>query len=620
MEPLTRPQRAVFVAVTLAAAVTRWLALSKTPWDWDEMLFTMAMRRYDVALHHPHPPGFPLWIFFADLVHALGPSEFHALQFLAFLGAVAVVPAMFFLCRALRMPFSTSLAAATILAFFPNVWFFGGTALSDVPSMTLVVIALALLFPLPASGERVAEGRVRGATRRYFAGVALLAVAGGIRPQNLLIGAVPLLLASLRRRPRDVAAAALIGAAIVGASYGVAIEKTGWSAYREAVALHSEYIAKTDSFRSALRPPLSRVFVDFFVRPYRMPAINIAVTLFAAISLVVSIVKRRRHVLLMLAAFGPFCIFAWLMLDHFSASRFSIGYAPLIALLAADGIALLGHGAQGAGRRWWPRDGVVSTANVASREATICAPPPAPCALELTLAAILILGMSIWTWPALRVVHTTISPPVQAIDWIRAHVDRHTPLYVHLGMLPYAEALLPERDVRGVLAPPAPWTSGPTPLFLREDAGAIDFIRPRGHLWWLTRQRYFVVSVSPVAQRAVMRSGWYDEEGDDRARWRWMGARGVVELPPQRRAHLLLSFYVPLDVLGAAPDVDVRLNGAAVAHVHATKPDNELELDVDARAGAPNELVIETSRTVHPPNDPRVLGLRLNDLQWSATE
>src|SRR5205823_8068978 len=143
---------------------------------------------------------------------------------------------------------------------------------------------------------------------------------------------------------------------------------------------------------------------------------------------------------------------------------------------------------------------------------------------------------------------------------LRAHADPRAPLYVHLGMLPYAEALLPERDVRGVMAPPARWASGPAPLFLREDPGAINFVRERGHLWWLTRQRYFVVSVTPVAQRAAMRSGWYDEEGNGKVRWRWMGARSAIELPPARRAHLLLSFYVPLDVLRAQPNVEVRLN------------------------------------------------------------
>jgi len=561
---VTRPQRAFLIAVTILTAVTRWLALAKSPWDWDEMLFILAMRRYDVALHHPHPPGFPLWIFFAHLVHALGVDEFHALQCLAFLASVAVVPAMFFLCRALGLRFGTSLSAAAILAFFPNVWFFGGTALSDVPSMTLVVIALALLFD-----------------NRYIPGVVVLAVAAGIRPQNLLIGAIPLLLASARQRRRDVAMAALILAAIVGVSYGVAIEKTGWTAYRETVAAHGDYIAKIDSFRSPLRPPLRRVFLDFFVRPYRMPAINIAVALFAAVSLVAGLVKRRRHVLLMLAAFGPFCLFAWLMLDRFSASRFSIGYAPLIALLAADGIAL-----------------------VARKDA---------------FAAILVAAMIVWTWPALRVVHTTIAPPVQAIDWIRAHVDRRMPLDVHRGMIPYAQALLADRDVREVLSPSAPWTSGPTPLFLREDPGAINFTRQRGHLWWLTRQRYFVVSVTPVTQRAVLRGGWYDEEGSDGARWRWMGARSVTELPPAPRAHLLLSLYVPRDLVGS-PNIEVRLNGATIARVQATTPNIDIERDVDARGDAANELVIETDRAVKPPNDPRVLGLRLNALEWSLAK
>jgi hypothetical protein len=575
MDAMTRAQRLTLVVATLATAATRWLALAKTPWDWDEMLFILAMRNYDVAAHHPHPPGFPLWIFFADLVHALHLSEFRSLQLLSFLASIAIVPAMFAFCRALRAPFGVALGAAAILAFFPNVWFFGGTALSDVPSMTLVVAALALLL-----GERT-----------YVAGVIVLAIAAGIRPQNLLIGAVPLLVAGRRQRRRDIVVAALAGIAIVGASYGVAIAKTGWSAYRETVALHGEYIAKTDSFRSPLRPSLWRVFADFFVRPYRMPAINVAVTLFAAIGLVCGVLKRRYAVLLPLAAFGPFCLFAWLMLDHFSASRFSIGYTPLIALLVAVGISVIPSVARNPPRREILRS-----------------------AQDDTIAAILVAGMLVWTWPALRVVHTTIAPPVQAAQWIRANVDRRTPLYVHLGMGPYAEALLPDRESRFVLAPPAPWTSGPTPLFLREDAGAHNFVRERGHLWWLTRQRYFVVSVTPVAERAIFRGGWYDEEGDARARWRWMGARGVIELP--KGNHLRLSLYVPLDALGAPPNVVVRLDGVPIARVRATTPNVEIEHDV---AGG-RELVIETDRTVQPPNDARVLGLRLNDLEWSLRE
>ena len=40
---MTRSQRLLLVAVTLTAAISRWFALAKTPWDWDEMLFMLAM-------------------------------------------------------------------------------------------------------------------------------------------------------------------------------------------------------------------------------------------------------------------------------------------------------------------------------------------------------------------------------------------------------------------------------------------------------------------------------------------------------------------------------------------------------------------------------------------------
>src|SRR5206468_276259 len=84
------------------------------------------------------------------------------------------------------------------------------------------------------------------------------------------------------RRRAPIAAAILV--AIVGASYGAAAWLTGWSTYRDALRSHSAYIAAVDSYRSAVRPPLWRVFDDFFVMPYHAPAINTAVTLFVAVS------------------------------------------------------------------------------------------------------------------------------------------------------------------------------------------------------------------------------------------------------------------------------------------------------------------------------------------------
>ena len=60
--PLTPGERLTAWIVTLLTAVTRWLALSRSPWDWDEALFMLGLRHFSVPSHHPHPPGFPLFI------------------------------------------------------------------------------------------------------------------------------------------------------------------------------------------------------------------------------------------------------------------------------------------------------------------------------------------------------------------------------------------------------------------------------------------------------------------------------------------------------------------------------------------------------------------------------
>src|SRR5207253_9359993 len=147
-------------------------------------LFMLALRSYDVLKHHPHPPGFPLFIATAKVFNRIGFDSFHSLQAINFLAASAIVPAMLFLGRELRAGFRISFVSALFLAFFPNVWFYGGTAFSDVPSMVLVMLAVALLL--------------RGCRdhRAFYAGAFVLAFAAGYRPQNLAIGFAPALLAS----------------------------------------------------------------------------------------------------------------------------------------------------------------------------------------------------------------------------------------------------------------------------------------------------------------------------------------------------------------------------------------------------------------------------------------
>lgn len=584
-EPLTKTQRTIFVIVALLCAASRVLAMARSLWDWDEALFTLGMRDYDVSLHHPHPPGFPAYIAMARLARFGVGSDFRALQAVNLIAAMLVFPAIFFLARELRIRFSTSVAAGALFAFFPNVWFFGGGAFSDIPSIVLVCFAAGLLL--------------RGARDRnaYWLGTMLLAVAIGIRPQNLLIGLFPGIYATRKRRPHEIAIALLIGVVIVGVSFGGAIAATGsFDNYVRVVREHGDYIARVDSFRSEDRPPLWRLFDRFFVKQYQSPVLSAIASLLVLVSVIGAIRGRDRAMLYAGLMFAPFAIFAWLMLDRFSISRFSIGYQPMFALFVADGIRRL------AGNRKW---------------------------LEPALGSALVIAFISYTLPELKTVRTTVSPSVLAAEAISTHVDPSKDvLYVGHTMSKFVDLVAPGLPYRRVIddraLPLAPQSRAWLLAEVTETkpAGFI-FERERGHLWNIARRHYFEIVLKPLNDRPQFVSGWYGPESQDIHEWRWMSGRSVTVLPPQNgRAILRLHLGIPGELMGQRPQVTVRINGRIVDRFRTS--DGYLERNVHVTAApnrAPNVLELSIDRTVtpvraHTGNDRRTLGLRLRYLAW----
>ena len=419
--PLARRERIAFLALSVLVALTRWLAVAKSLWDWDEALFVLALRDYDVAAYHPHPPGFPLFVAAAKLV----PLEpFHALQAVVVLASLVLFPAAFFLARELRASPFVAFGSSLILAFLPNVWFYGGTAFSDVPSLVLSLVACALLL------------RGCRSDRALLAGCVVLGIAAGIRPQNLIIGLAPFVIAFLCRRRTAFLGAAVI-AIIVIASYAGAVVATGdFATYRATLAEHARYIRATDSFLGDIRPSLFRVADDFFLRPFRAPLINAMLVILAVIGLI----RRRPPAPLALAIFGPFLVFAWLFLDFHSASRFSLAYIPLFAILAAEGLEI-----------------------------------------ARPLLAVVLVVMIVWTAPVLWIVHTTDSPPVAAMKSIPP--DAVVAFDDSLG--PHAEVLLRSQK------------RGDGGIRVIEGTGPKTFARPRERLEGIARPRYFEVAITP---------------------------------------------------------------------------------------------------------------------------
>lgn len=593
-ESLTRRQRNVVIAVSILVALTRFVSLSRSMWEWDEALFASGVHDFDVTQHHPHPPGYPLYIAAAKVVRLAIHSDFRALQAVTLLGAIALFPLTFLLARELRFSFVTSLGGALIFVFAPNVWYYGGTAFSDVPGIALILGACVLLL--------------RGCRdkRAYLLGALVLGLAIGLRPQGILAGAAPALLATayqLRASWRRVVAAAAIGAAVVAICYGgAALASASPSAYLDILKSQQKYLHDVDSYHNAQRPAL----VPTLLRPFFYESMHAGrdaariVALFAAIAVLASLIRPHPGVWLLVLIFAPLNIFSWLMLDFFAASRYAVSYLAMYALLAAYGIEV-----------------VVRLRAIAA-------------VLTIALAA----HLAYRAYPAIRDAGRSSAPNAAAMEWIERNLDpRRSRLYVAEGLGPFANYYLePRYQVvyveSGDEVPQSP--SDREEWFVTDaiagEANAYNFVRPRKALWDVARPRYFEASVSRVSGKAHFDDGWYDVETDGARLWRWMKARGTIAFPPMRgNARLKLDFIVPTNSLPSPPTLEITLNGNTLARIVCTKADYSLTWTVPARADAPNVLMLTTTATANPKKlgtaeDSRDLGLLLNSYSWSPAK
>jgi len=592
-EAFGRREKYAFAILFVVIALSRGWAVSGSMWDWDEALFARSVLEFDVPAHRPHPPGFPLYVALGKIVNLVVHDPFRSLQFVNLFFAVLLFPATVSMAREVRLRPRWSLFAGALISFLPAVWFFGGTAFSDIPAMVLVILAIALLL------------RGCRSSTALLAGAIVLAAAVGIRSQNAVIGVFPFLLASfLAFRRRSFLApilGAILGLAIVIGTYAAAAEASGgWEAYQSAIASHRTYIQTVDSYQSATRPPLWKLVDDFFVRHFRTRSFDYFLALLALAGAIGVVVRRRWPIIFVAVSFAPFLLSAWLLLDILSIGRFALGYLPLFVLL----IAAAGEMAEGSGEKQWRK------------------------VIAIVGSSFVLAFLVLWGIPAIRETRR-ISPTEEAMRWIRANVSpAEGKLYVAFGMVPFVEYSLPDYRMEQVLDERAIPVEGRGELSYLVTEGATgdpsgeNFIRPRDRLWKIVRQRYFEVCVVPLRNSARFAEGWYEAENTGAEVWRWMGRRSVTWLPAVAGLSTLrLNMQFPLDTLPSTPTVTVRFNGKIVDEFRPSDWQLERRYELVSLSGAENELVIETSVAVNPlaqglNDDPRDLGILLRSMSW----
>ena len=601
LPPLTRVERLTFIVLAAGIAFSRIPALSMTLHDWDEMLFASAVREYDVKPHHPHPPGYPLFVLLAKAARFFTDGDFHALQAVATLGSMLVFPAAFLLARELRFPTAHALGAAALTAFLPSLWYYGGTGFSDVPALTLVLFASVFLL---RGGRNL---------RAYVTGALLTAAACSIRPHLLMIAAVPAAVGAwtvIRAARSDapsrnramvaigggwLAAAAIVSGSYVGAAFFSSDFPDG---YLKELRHIQNHIASTDSFRNPYRPPLTELAPRVFGFPWggRM---RWAILGLVAVALVDAVLGRRRNAGIALAMFLPMAVFTWMMLDVTALSRYAIAFLPLYSFLAVGGVAAIAR----------------------------FVPARAALPVFVLLTAFVTWSLIKWTWPALRFARTTASPAVAAFEWIRTNVPKDGPrVFVHLPLVYHAAYFLPDYQYQ-LVANERHWNdedfaAGNVYVFEGETQHPEPrwFRRKRLQLWEIARPRFFEIGI--VSMHKVIRwgPGWHLPESDGHHSWRWMARASLTKLAPALYGHgeLRLKLHAPVDVTPRRPVVTVTWNGAVVDRVEAP-PNGDLALRyvLPSRAAGANELRLETDQFIQPRGDGRELGLSLQAISWS---
>ena len=311
--------------------------------DLDSINFALGIRAFDVAQHQPHPPGYPVFMLAAKCLHLVVPSEAAALSLLSMLAGAAAAVASVALFRALdeseRHADARPLVAALVAVASPLFWMTAARPLSDLAGLAAALAVQVLIV------------RARDARALVVASVCA-ALAAGIRSQVVWL-TVPLLalalgrlvvtradvhhgLLDLKLAPGWLRAAGGVGVGFVAGALAWAVPLViltgGPAAYLQ--VLFNQGAEDLSGVVMLWTTPtvrqLARVLYAAFVAPWAFVPIAAVVLLLAAAGLGLMLLRARRALATLLAAFGPYLIFD-LVFQESATARYAL---PLVVPLA----------------------------------------------------------------------------------------------------------------------------------------------------------------------------------------------------------------------------------------------------------------------------------------------
>jgi len=591
------------------------VSIPRSFWEWDEILFARGLHSYDVAMHSPHPPGFPLYIFVARVAKLFGVDDKTALGLVGLAFAFLLGAAAYAVFREIFEDRRTASAAAALLLFVPPVMLYAGTPRSDVPGMAAGILVLALAFKGRTSPRALAA-----------AGLAL-GLGFGVRVTILAAAAPALIGVSLiylkRRRWKPVLASAGLAVAGVLICYLPAIGLTGLTRYREAMKAHALYTSSTDTlFGAGVNRLVSYRLSRFFGDVWGEPRAAKFILLLAALGLAVLIIRRRgKSIGLLALAFLPILVFTVLYMTPLAAPLYALPYLPMFAaLVAAALVPPLRPGAPSGRLALLRPVGWALTVFLLVLSAAWMAP-----ILKMRR------GQDSPIWTAVQRILETRDPQKMDLYYDRVYLPFVRYNFGAYNCIPFQKKvsrafnlLDPEANTRPAFTI-SPWPmEGP----LGEHFAWSDPVAAE-RLSRLSLGRFADVYVTDLeARQKIFRgTGWNREERDGEETWRWMGRRSETELLALSGTMTLhLKAAVNADALkpGDAATVVLKIDGLEIDRLTTAGGLFERTVTVQTHPPSPwKQLTIECDRAIIPAalnlnKDPRELGLRVFRLDWDA--
>ena len=192
--------RWAIVLLVLCGGLVQVGLVRPTPINWDAAQFALALDRFDLHMHQPHPPGYILYVALGRALNIVIGSPPLALCLLSVLAGMAAVFMVHRLALRIFGEQGIALGAALVVLASPLVLYYGSVGLTYAPEMALGLVVAWLAWQVrqvrQAEDAKQAHAPARDRPdREAGGGVAVLAallgvalgVAAGVRQTSLIV-------------------------------------------------------------------------------------------------------------------------------------------------------------------------------------------------------------------------------------------------------------------------------------------------------------------------------------------------------------------------------------------------------------------------------------------------